>query len=163
MNEKEKLQMEINELLEGKEQLLIPSLEAHFHAIEKDDKNRFSKSDYLKWYAEASGKVPPVLPSFVNSGKNQSFIDNMIDKACNEKSMNENIYNDIAFDIIPSLLNIIDFARDGIVKAMVLLYGVIGVERSIDSFSEGSDTINVFRNESEKKLFEEVKTYNETI
>lgn len=89
----------------------------------------------------------------------------------------EDIYNDIAFDIIPNILNIIDLtneeyyknsnsvisdgARDDIVKAMVLLYGVIGVERSIDSFSEGSDTENVFRNESEKKLFEEVKTYNE--
>ena len=91
----------------------------------------------------------------------------------------ENIYNDIAFDIIPSLLNIIDFtneeyyknsnsiisdsARDNIVKSIVLLYGVIGIARSIDSFSEGSDTENVFRNESEKKLFEQVKTYNETI
>jgi len=91
----------------------------------------------------------------------------------------EDIYNDIAHDIIPQLLNIVDFTneeyyknsnsiisdgvRDGIVKAMALLYGVIGIERSIDSFSEGSDTENVFRNESEKKLFEEVKTYNETI
>jgi hypothetical protein len=91
----------------------------------------------------------------------------------------EDIYNDIAHDIIPQLLNIVDFtneeyyknsnsvisdsARDDIVKSMVLLYGVIGIERSIDSFSEGSDTENVFRNESEKKLFEEVKTYNKTI
>jgi hypothetical protein len=91
----------------------------------------------------------------------------------------EDIYNDIAHDIIPSLLNIVDFTneeyyknsnsiisdseRDDIVKAMALLYGVIGVERSIDSFSEGSDTKNIFRNESEKELFEEVKTYNETI
>ena len=91
----------------------------------------------------------------------------------------EDIYNDIAHDIIPSLLNIVDFTneeyyknsnsiisdseRDDIVKAMALLYGVIGIERSIDSFSEGSDTENVFRNESEKKLFEEVKTYNESI
>jgi hypothetical protein len=91
----------------------------------------------------------------------------------------EDIYNDIAHDIIPQLLNIVDFTnqeyyknsnsvisdgvRDNIVKAMVLLYGVIGVERSIDSFSEGSDTKNVFRNESEKKLFEQVKNFNETI
>jgi len=91
----------------------------------------------------------------------------------------EDIYNDIAFNIIPQILNIIDFtneeyyknsnsvisdsARDDIVKSMVLLYRVIGIERSIDSFSEGSDTQNVFRNKSESELFEHVKTYNETI
>ena len=91
----------------------------------------------------------------------------------------EDIYNYIAFDIIPDILNIIDFTneeyyknsnsvisdstRDDIVKSMVLLYRVIGIERSIDSFSEGSDTQNVFRNEFEKELFEQVKTYNENI
>jgi len=91
----------------------------------------------------------------------------------------EDIYNDIAHDIIPQMLSIIrltneeyyknsnsvisDSVRDDIVKSMVLLYGVIGIERSIDSFSEGSDTENVFRNEFEKELFEQVKTYNENI
>ena len=89
MNEKEKLQIKINELLEGKEHWLMPSLEAHFYAIEKDDTNGFSKNDYLKWYVEVSGKAPPFLPSFVNSDKSQSFISTMIDKACNEKSMQE--------------------------------------------------------------------------
>ena len=89
MNEKEKLQMEINELLKGQEQLLIPALEAHFYAIEKDDKNGFSKNDYLKWYAEVSGKELPFIPLFVKSDKNQSWINNMIDKACNEESMNK--------------------------------------------------------------------------
>jgi hypothetical protein len=91
----------------------------------------------------------------------------------------EDIYNDIAHDVIPQLLNIVDLtneeyyknsdpsisdsARDDIVKAVVLLYGVVGIERSVDSFSEGSDTKNVFRSGSEKEMFEEVKNYNKTI
>jgi len=91
----------------------------------------------------------------------------------------EDICNDIAFDIIPDLLNIIDFTnaeyyknsnsvisdsvRDDIVKSIVLLYRAIGIERSIDSFSEGSDTQNVFRNEFESDLFKQLKTYNKNI
>ena len=115
MNEKEKLQMEIKELLEGKEHWLIPSLEAHFYAIERDDKNGFSKNNYLEWYVEASGKVPPVLPSFVNSGKNQSFIDNMIDKACNEKSMNE-------FKSEKNIIRYLDFLK------FLILHEIQGLE-----------------------------------
>jgi hypothetical protein len=87
--ELEKIKSEINELLKGNEHILIPALEAHFYAIEKDDKNGFSKNDYLKWYAEVSGKELPFIPSFVKSDKNQSWINNMIDKACNEESMNK--------------------------------------------------------------------------
>jgi hypothetical protein len=87
--ELEKIKSEINELLKDKEHILIPSLEAHFYAIEKDDKNGFSKNDYFKWYAEVSGKELPFIPSLVKSDKNQSWINNMIDKVCNEKSMNE--------------------------------------------------------------------------
>jgi len=120
MNEKEKLQMEINELLKGQEQLLIPSLEAHFYAIEKDDKNRFSKSDYLKWYVEVSGKAPPFLPSFVNSDKSQSWINNMIDKACNEKSMNE-------FKSEENIIKYLDFLK------FLILHEIEGLE------SEGKD------------------------
>ena len=89
MNKIQTLQKEINELLDGQEHLLIPSLEAHFYAIEKDNKNGFSKDDYLNWYKEESGKTPPIFPSFINSNKTQSWISNMIDKACNEKSMQE--------------------------------------------------------------------------
>ena len=89
MNEKEKLQKEVNELLDGQEHLLIPSLEAHLYAIEKDNKNGFSKDDYLNWYKKETGEIPPKLPSFIKSNKTQSLIRNMIDKACNEKSMQE--------------------------------------------------------------------------
>ncbi len=120
MNEKEKLQMEINELLEGKEHWLMPSLEAHFYAIEKDDKNRCSKSDYLKWYVEVSGKAPPFLPSFVNSAKSQSFIDNMIDKACNEESMNK-------FKTEENIIRYLDFLK------FLILHEIEGPE------SEGKD------------------------
>lgn len=89
MNKMQTLQKEINELLDGQEHLLIPSLEAHFYAIEKDNKNGFSKDDYLNWYKEETGEIPPKLPSFIKSNKTQSWISNMIDKACNEKSMQE--------------------------------------------------------------------------
>lgn len=91
----------------------------------------------------------------------------------------KDIYNDIRHDIVPKLLDMISFInkeyskdsnsvildseRDDIAKAVIFLFRVVEIERSIDSFSEGSDTQNVFRSESEKEIFEAVKNHNEIV